>query len=131
LAVEGLTPFFDRILRRISRENGLIIAEYIAAMKREINISPGYKKANIQTLVGLIEFHSNKKKNFNEMTREDILQYLDGLRRPEASDPLHKWIGTYNLCLIIVLRFLSAYYPDIEPDKRPKPKVVENIARLK
>ena len=31
------------------------------------------------------------------MTREDILSYLDSLRKPEGSDPYHKWIGTYNL----------------------------------
>ena len=31
------------------------------------------------------------------MTGEDILLYLDSFRKPEASDPLHKWIGTYTL----------------------------------
>lgn len=31
------------------------------------------------------------------MTREDILSYLNRLRRPESTDPLHKWIGIYNL----------------------------------
>jgi hypothetical protein len=31
------------------------------------------------------------------MAREQILGFLDSLRKPEASDPLHKWIGTYNL----------------------------------
>lgn len=44
----------------------------------------------IQILVGLNEFHSNQK-NFKEMIREDVLLYLNNLRRLEASDPLHKW----------------------------------------
>jgi hypothetical protein len=54
----------------------------------------GYRKANIDTLGALAKFHSNKK-DFEKMTREDILLYLDSLGKPEASDPLHKWIGTY------------------------------------
>jgi integrase len=132
LATEGLIPFFEKILRaRTSKENALIISEYIAAAKRDINLSNGYRKANIEILVELSKFHSNKK-NFKEMTREDILLYLDSLRRPEESDPLHKWIGTYNLYLAILVRFFKwLYYPDVEPSKRSKPQAVENIAQLK
>jgi hypothetical protein len=75
---------------------------------------------------------TNNKKSFKEMTREDILSYLDSLRKPEASDPMHKWIGTYNLYIMHLIRFFKwLYYPDIEQSKRPKPKVVENIAKLK
>jgi integrase len=133
LATEGLIPFFERILReRTSKENALIISEYITAAKRDINLSNGYRKANIQALVELSEFHSNKKKNFNKMTREDILLYLDSLRRPDESDPLHKWIGTYNLYTVLLIKFFKwLYYPNIESNKRPKPQVVENISRLK
>ena len=131
-ATEGLEPFFTKILRqKTSKENALDIAEYINTLKREINISLGYKKINIQTLVDLSKFHLNRK-NFRVMTKEDILQYLDSLRRPEASDPLHKWIGSYNLKRSIIVKFFKwLYYPDIESTQRPNPKVVENIARLK
>jgi hypothetical protein len=45
---------------------------------------------------------------------------------------MHKWIGTYNLFRIHLLRFFKwLYYPDIEPGQRPKPSLVENIAQLK
>ena len=45
---------------------------------------------------------------------------------------MHKWIGTYNIYRIYLLRFFKwLYYPDIEPDKRPKPEVIENIPQLK
>jgi hypothetical protein len=104
-AAAGLEPFFEKILRqKLQKENALDIAEYINTAKREINISTGYRRINIQTLVDLSKFHLNKK-NFKEMIKEDILQYLDSLRRPEASDPLHKWIGSYNLKRIITMRF--------------------------
>lgn len=92
-------------------------------MGREINLSIGYRKANLDTLVALAKFHSNKK-DFKEMIREELLLYLDSLGKPEASDPLHKWIGTYNLRAIIV-KFFKWCYPDTEPNKRIKPKVVE------
>jgi integrase/recombinase XerD len=131
-AVEGLEPFFDKTLRqRTLKENALIIAEYINTAIREINISTGYRKSNIDTLADLSKFHSNMK-NFREMTGEDILLYLDSFRKPEASDPLHKWIGTYTLKRGLIVKFFKwLYYSDIESAKRPRPKVVENIPRLK
>jgi hypothetical protein len=132
LVTEGLELFFQNMLReRSSKENALIISEYVIAVKREVNVSTGYTKSIIQTLVDLSRFHSNKK-NFKEMFREDLLLYLDSLRRPEAVDSLHKWIGTYNLRKAIILKFFKwLYYPDIESSKRPKPHVVENITQLK
>jgi integrase/recombinase XerD len=131
LAVEGLEPFFDKILRQTLKENALIIAEYINAIKREIDVSNGYRKSNIHTLAHLSKFHSNRK-NFREMARENILLYLDSLRKPEASDPLHKWIGTYTLRRGLIVKFFKwLIHPDIESAKRPHPKAVENIPKLK
>ena len=72
------------------------------------------------------------KRTYKEFTRDDVLQFLDSLRKPEASDPLHKWIGTYNIYRILFIRFFKwLYYPNIEQKKRPKPNVIENIALLK
>jgi hypothetical protein len=99
-------------------------------LRREINVSIGHRKTSIDTLVALAKFNLNKK--FKEMTREDILLYLESLGKPESSDPLHKWIGTYNLRRAIFVKFFKwLYYPNIEPNKRIKPKVVENIVHLK
>jgi integrase/recombinase XerD len=54
------------------------------------------------------------------------------LRKPEESDPLHKWIGTYNIYRVLLIRFFKwLYYPDIEQKKRPKPYVIENIPQLR
>jgi integrase/recombinase XerD len=93
-------------------------------------MSSGYRRVSIHTLANLSKFHSHIV-NFKEMTREDVLLYLDSLRRPEGLDPLHKWIGTYNLKKTIVVKFFKwRYYPGIDLTKRPKPVVVENISRL-
>jgi hypothetical protein len=66
------------------------------------------------------------------MTREDVLQYLNSNRRSEESDPLHKWIGTYNLRRIYLQRFFKwLYYPELEPSKRPSPDVIKNMPTFK
>jgi integrase/recombinase XerD len=74
----------------------------------------------------------NNDKPFEQMTRQDVIAYLDSFRKPEPFDPLHKWIGTYNLYGIYFLRFFKwLYYPNVEPNKRAKPPVVDNIPQLK
>jgi integrase len=74
----------------------------------------------------------NNRKQYKELLRDDVLQFLDSLRKPEVLDPLHKWIGTYNVYRILFVRFFKwLYYPNLEQKKRPKPSVIENIAPLK
>jgi uncharacterized protein YihD (DUF1040 family) len=83
---------FDR--NRLSQENTLTIAEYIISMKREVNPRLNYIRYTIQFLSELSK-SSGIKKKFEDMTRDDILLYLDKCRKPEDEDPLHKWIGSY------------------------------------
>ena len=64
-------------------------------MKSEVNLSDSYRRDVIEVITKLSKYHNNR--SFKEKTRDDILSYLDSFRKPEASDPLHKWIGTYNL----------------------------------
>jgi integrase len=79
----------------------------------------------------LSNFYDNRE-SFNQMTRQHILSFLDSLRKSETSDPQHKWIGTYNLYRTLIVKFFKwLYYPNIEPSKRAKPSVVENIPQLK
>jgi hypothetical protein len=71
-------------------------------------------------------------KPFKEMTREDIVLFLDSVRKPEATDPLHKWIGTYNQDRGLLIRFFKwLYYQNMEPDRRPNPAVIENLPQSK
>jgi hypothetical protein len=111
-ATVGLRPEFSRDLRSISEENALTISNYILAMRAEINLSNTYRWSNICILCKFSNYHENK--SFTDIIRDDILSFLDSLRKPEASDPLHKWIGTYNLYRVDLLRFFKwLYYPDL------------------
>jgi hypothetical protein len=99
-------------------------------LNTEVNPSLIYKANQVKNLTYLSLFC--KSKSFIEITRDDILAYLDSTRRPEESDPLHKSIGTYNLRRIYFLRFFKwLYNPTLPPSKRPTPKVMENIALFK
>jgi hypothetical protein len=120
LATEGfMTKFSESTLRdKLSKENALVAADYIIAMKREINPRLNYIKYTIQFLSKLSRVISIEKP-FVDMTRDDILFYLDKCRKPENEDPLHKWIGSYNLKRITLMRFFKwLYYPNIASPKR-------------
>jgi len=84
------------------KENAMIICNYVQSMRQELNPSDRYRE-DIIVLLG--NFSMFFKKSFKEVTRENILSFLDSFRKPEASDPLHKWIGTYNIYRIHLMRF--------------------------
>jgi integrase len=63
------------------------------------------------------------------MTRNDVVFFLNKLRKRDEEDPMHKWKGTYNNYKITLTRFFKwLYYPNILPTMRSKPQVVQNIA---
>jgi integrase len=135
-ATEGLPSecfkfLHDRVLPA-NQENAMIICNYMSSLKSEANPSDGHRRNTILLLCKFSIFKDTKTKPFMEITREDVLSFLDSFRKVEAVDPLHKWIGTYNTYRIHLLRFFKwLYNPNIEPDKRPKPEVVQNIPQLK
>ena len=134
-ATEGLSSncfnfLYNRVLPA-NKENALTICDYISSLKSEINPSDGYRKNTILLLCIFSIFFKNAKL-FKEVTREDILSFLDSFRKIESVDPLHKWIGTYNVYRIQLMRFFKwLYSPDIEQKNRPKPSIIENIPQLK
>jgi integrase/recombinase XerD len=142
LATEGLaTKFCESRLKdrtKLSEENALTISEYIIVMKRETNPRLTYIRYTIQFLTDLSRCVGIRKP-FKDMTKEDILYYLDKCRKPENNDPLHKWIGSYNIKRIILIRFFKwLYYPLCNPQKRNelstkerRPECIMDIPQLK
>jgi hypothetical protein len=119
LTTGDLLPSYAGRLYKIRCDNALSITDFILSLKTEINLSNHHIKNNIMVLTLLSRFHKNEK-SFREMTREDILSFLDGVRKPENVDPLHKWIGSYNVYVTLLVRFFKwLYYPDLQTAKRP------------
>jgi hypothetical protein len=125
-----LTASVNKQLLSIGKDNAATIVKYTEVMRTEVNTSNHYRRDLILLLCRFSKYLSDRP--FKEISRENIVNFLDSLRKTETKDPMHKWIGTYNLFLIHLTRFFKwLYSPDLEPDKRPKPSVFENIPKLK
>jgi integrase/recombinase XerD len=142
LATEGFTTkFCESVLKdrnRLSKENALTISEYIISMKIEVNPRLTYVKNTIQFLSELAR--TVRRKEFKEMSKQDLLFYLDSCRKSENEDRLHKWIGTYNVRRTTICRFFKwLHYSDIDNPKRRtelsnserKPECIMGIAQLR
>lgn len=112
------------------KTNDDIMREYFEAMQTEINPSTNYVKTNQNTLDRLLHFLNNKL--LTELTRQDIISFLNSYKKSEEIDPLHKWIGTYNSRLRNLLRFFKwLYNPTLTPNQRPKRELLHNIPQLR
>jgi hypothetical protein len=77
--------FYKQLIEQISEENRITIADYILTQKTEVNLADSYRANILTTLISLSKLLDNKP--FKNMTREDILCYLDTVRKSEAFDP--------------------------------------------
>jgi integrase len=119
LVVEGARPHVrEHMLTRITVVNCKTIIAYILALQAENNPSQAYRIHIVFILMQLAKFHNPK--SFQDMTRDDIIQFLDRLRKPESVDPLHKWQGSYGNNLRILKPFFRQYLR--------MPDVVDNLA---
>lgn len=135
--INDVTKYQDKYVKKIlnrlaenSTENTSIICDFITAEKNEINIKESTKEWKIKNLILLSRFLNNK--SFTQMTKHDILAYLNSARKPESIDPLHKSIGTWNNRQILFLKFFRWLYNTDEPDhkKRITPTCMQGIRRL-
>ena len=117
------------IIYDIQTQNQKIINDYIQARQTETNLASSTQVVTSDTLNRFSRFVN---KNFNDVTRNDIISFLNSVRKSETQDFMHKWIGTYNLYLMTISTFFKwLYYPDLSPKERPKPEVLLNVKQLK
>ena len=126
--------YFKNILTKLSHnnlENADIICDYIIAEQTEINIKISTAESRIKVLVWLSNFF-NDKLSFRKMKKQDILSYLNSLRKSILEDEKQKWIGTYNVRQIILNKFFRWLYNPDEPDqkKRITPDTMKGIKQL-
>src|SRR2546427_5236670 len=131
LVTDGLNRYLRKQLKdQVSIDNSSLISDYALIQKTEMNLSLNYRSTTLSELIVFCKALRNKP--FFKITRDDILTYLDSLRKPESIDPLHKWIGSYNLkreCLVKFFKWL--YNPDVTSRDRSIPSVMKDIPRLK
>ena len=66
-------------------QNADTLCNYIIDEQNKINIKNSTKETKIKILVWLSDFHSAK--NYEQMTTEDILAFLNKLRKSQDEDP--------------------------------------------
>jgi hypothetical protein len=75
-------PYYNSILRNLLKSNPTnanTIYEYIIAEQTELNIKNSSREGKLKVLIWLSNFHRDK--SFNDMTKYDILEYLNNLRK--------------------------------------------------
>ncbi len=109
--------------------NRIVINQFIYARITETDIAQNTQKVMTETLD---RFSRNVKKDFKDVKRDDIVSYLNKLRKDETLDPNHKWKGTFNYTLTIIKAFYKwLYYPNMEHSERPTPDILLNIKQLR
>lgn len=129
----GSKPYFNHALKRlvsINPGNGLTICRYISAEVTEMNIKQSTKEGKIKVLIWLSTFLQPIP--FHKMTKQNILSYLDSLRRPLSEDPTQRWVGSYNSRQMILNKFFRWLYNSDEPDpkRRITPVCMRGVKKL-
>ncbi|MFL6490624.1 MAG: hypothetical protein ACJ70O_01640 [Nitrososphaera sp.] len=81
-------------LARKSSRNSATICDHILAEQTELNIKTSTAESKVKSLLWLSKFSNDKP--LEEMTKQEILSYLNSLRKPTSIDPQQGWIGSYN-----------------------------------
>ena len=126
--------YFKNSLVTLSKkniQNTGTICNYIIAEQTEINIKESTKEGKIKILVWLSN-HFQDQKPFKDMTKYDILDFLNTRRKSILEDPYQKWIGSYNGRQIVLNKFFRWLYNPDEPDprKRETPPCMIGIKKL-
>ena len=104
--------YYKNILIKLAdrnTENANILCDYITAEQNEINIKNSTKESRIKVLVWLSNFFEDKI-SFKELTKQDILNFLNSLRKSILEDESQRWIGSYNARQIILNKFFRWLY---------------------
>jgi site-specific recombinase XerD len=90
-AISGLNNrYFTVMTERMSVNNAYILAKFIISDRKERNIASNTIMLYIDGIAYLGNYLEHKE--LDKMDKNDIISFLDSYRKPETTDPLHKWI---------------------------------------
>ena len=117
-------------LARIAYPNANTMCDHIWTEKSEKNIKTSTAENKIKILCWLSRATNHKP--FESMTKQDVLIYMNGLRKPLDKDPQQRWVGTYNGRRLVIVTFFKWLYNKDEPDhrKRISPPCIQGIRQL-
>jgi integrase len=130
----GATQYFKTIIlkmRDANPQNAQTLCAFISSETGEYNLKLSSRLTKIKILC-----HFNRHldyKQFELITKNDIRDYLDSLKKTELQDPTHKWIGTYNTRQMIIIKFfkwLYNYHNEPDSNKWITPPCIQGIRQL-
>jgi hypothetical protein len=111
----GLSQEFSGLFQdKITRQDALRVMGYLISLNAEVNPFVNYRRDIIKCLTRFCHYYKQSfypkgQANLRQLDRKDVLAFLDNLRKSEMVDPLHRWIGTYNLYRVHLIYFFSYF----------------------
>ncbi len=133
LIIEGSLLYFNSLFKKMlltNFTNAELLSDFIISEYNIQNIKFSTKMTYIKVICLFSRYL--KYKDFNKISKDDIILYLHSLKKTEEEDPTHKWIGTYNTRQIIFSKFFRWMYNKDEPDNKKwiTPPCMQGIKHL-
>ena len=102
--------YINSMLKKMSTnlQNAKIFYEFLIAQYNNQNVRFNTTFTYIKILSIFSEF--SHYKDFKKITKDDIIDFLNSVRKNDLEDPTHKWIGTYNTRHMILSKFFRWIY---------------------
>jgi integrase len=111
LLTKGSSSYYNSLFKKLSIENmdnAKILYDFLESEYNIQNVKLSTIVTHIKAICLFSEYLSYK--DFEKITKEDIIYYLSSLRKIESDDPTHKWIGTYNTRQMVLNKFFRWLY---------------------
>ncbi len=116
-------------------QNTKIFYEFLIMEHNNRNVQLNTTLTHIKILSLFSEY--SHYKDFEKITKDDIIDFLNSARKTETDDPTHKWIETYNTRQMILNKFFrwfyNFYYKDnneLDPKKWITPECMQGIKQF-
>ena len=90
---------YSNLLKKIPKRIRLTVLDYMKSLNAEVNPSVNYRKDIMKCLTRFC--------HYKQFLLSSPLKKQTNLRKSETADPLHRWIGTYNLYRVHLIRFFK------------------------
>jgi len=111
LLTKGSSSYYNSLFKKLSIENmdnAKILYDFLESEYNIQNVKLSTIVTHVKAICLFNEYLSYK--DFEKITKEDIIYYLSSLRKIESDDPTHKWIGTYNTRQMVLNKFFRWLY---------------------
>ena len=102
-------------------QNANILYDFLMMEQNHTNVRLSTRLSYIKVICLFIRYLSYK--DFIKITKNDIIDYLNSLKRSESDDLTHKWINTYNTRQAIFSKFFRWLYNQDESDHKKEKRL--------